>query len=103
MNTGHLQRLDLYTFMHRAFLQLNPHVPFLHNWHNRLIAAKLEACRRGDITRLIIVMFRPDHLNPMPPLYPFLHTFSATIPASRSFARVMVRTSPTSILLTVGR
>ena len=47
-------RLDFYTFMNRAFLELNPQVRFLHNWHNELIAAKLEACRRGDITRLII-------------------------------------------------
>jgi predicted phage terminase large subunit-like protein len=47
-------RQDFYTFMHRAFLELNPQVHFLHNWHNELIAAKLEACRRGEITRLIV-------------------------------------------------
>jgi predicted phage terminase large subunit-like protein len=47
-------RNDFYTFTHRAFLELNPRVAFLHNWHNELIAAKLEACRRGEITRLII-------------------------------------------------
>src|SRR5271154_1658583 len=47
-------RNDLYTFIHRAFLELNPRSPFLHNWHNELIASKLEACRRGDITRLVI-------------------------------------------------
>ncbi len=40
--------------MHRSFLELNPKVRFLHNWHNELIAANLEACRRGEITRLII-------------------------------------------------
>ena len=40
--------------MHRAFRELNPKVPLLHNWHNELIAAKLEACRRGGVTRLII-------------------------------------------------
>ena len=45
---------DFYTFMHRAFRELNPKTPFLHNWHIELIAAKLEACRRGEITRLII-------------------------------------------------
>ncbi len=27
-------RHDFYTFMHRAFCELNPSVPFLHNWHN---------------------------------------------------------------------
>jgi predicted phage terminase large subunit-like protein len=47
-------RHDLYTFTHRAFRELNPTVSFSHNWHNELIAAKLEACSRGDIKRLII-------------------------------------------------
>src|SRR5579872_789946 len=43
-----------YIFTHRAFLELNPRAQFLHTWHNELIASKLEACRRGEITRLII-------------------------------------------------
>jgi len=47
-------RCDFYTFMHHAFRELNPQVRFLHNWHNELIAAKLEACFRGEINRLII-------------------------------------------------
>lgn len=47
-------RNDLYTFMHRAFRELNPTTPFLHTWHNELIASKLEACWRAEITRLII-------------------------------------------------
>jgi predicted phage terminase large subunit-like protein len=47
-------RNDLYTFTHRAFLELNPQVRFLHNWHNELISAKLDACFRGQINRLII-------------------------------------------------
>jgi predicted phage terminase large subunit-like protein len=47
-------RHDFYTFMHRAFRELNPRSSFLHNWHNELIASKLEACRRREITRLII-------------------------------------------------
>ena len=47
-------RNDFYTFLHRAFRELNPRTPFLHNWHNEFIAAKLEACLRGDINRLII-------------------------------------------------
>jgi predicted phage terminase large subunit-like protein len=49
-----LCRQDFYTFMHRSFGELNPNVQFSHNWHNELIAAKLEACRLGKITRLII-------------------------------------------------
>ena len=47
-------RSDFYTFTHRAFLELNPQTAFLHNWHNELVAAKLDDCRRGKITRLII-------------------------------------------------
>ncbi len=47
-------RFDFHTFMHRAFRELNPRTPFLDNWHNELIAAKLDACRRGEITRLIV-------------------------------------------------
>ncbi len=49
-----LLRNDFHTFMHGAFLELNPQVKFLPNWHNELIASKLEACRRGEINRLII-------------------------------------------------
>ena len=49
-----LSRRDFHTFMHRGFRELNPQVRFLHNWHNELIAAKLEACFRGKINRLII-------------------------------------------------
>jgi predicted phage terminase large subunit-like protein len=47
-------RNDLYTFMQRAFRELNPVTPFLHTWHNELVTSKLEACLRGEITRLII-------------------------------------------------
>jgi hypothetical protein len=57
INTAEYQaftRGDLYTFIHRAFLELNPNVSFSHNWHLELIAAKLDACRRGEIKRLII-------------------------------------------------
>ncbi len=49
-----ISRHDFYTFVDRSFRELNPKVPFLHNWHNELIAAKLEACRRGEVKRLII-------------------------------------------------
>jgi hypothetical protein len=47
-------RYDFHTFIHRAFKELNPKILFLHTWHNELIAAKLEACLRGEIKRLII-------------------------------------------------
>jgi predicted phage terminase large subunit-like protein len=47
-------RLDFYAFIERCFYQLNPQTPFNRNWHIELIAAKLEACRRGYVRRLII-------------------------------------------------
>ena len=37
-----------------AFKELNPATAFLPNWHIGMIASELEACRRGEITRLII-------------------------------------------------
>jgi predicted phage terminase large subunit-like protein len=49
-----LLRHDMHTFSDRAFRELNPNVAFLHNWHIELIAAKLQACCRGEITRLIV-------------------------------------------------
>jgi len=51
-----LLRQDLASFIHRAFLELNPQTPYLHNWHVDLIADKLMAVERGQITRLIINM-----------------------------------------------
>jgi predicted phage terminase large subunit-like protein len=47
-------RLDFCAFIERCFYQLNPQTEFLRNWHIELIAAKLDACRRGEIRRLII-------------------------------------------------
>jgi predicted phage terminase large subunit-like protein len=49
-----LLRRDFYSFIQRCFHQLNPSTPFLPNGHIELIAAKLEACRKGTIRRLII-------------------------------------------------
>ncbi len=49
-----LLRLDFSAFTERAFSELNPTTPYLENWHLNLVAAKLEACRQGTITRLII-------------------------------------------------
>src|SRR6185437_15327826 len=51
-----LLRSDPYAFMQRAFYELNPTATFLHNWHIEQIVAKLEACRRGKIRRLIITV-----------------------------------------------
>src|ERR1700727_526406 len=47
-------RSDFYTFVDRAFRELNPRTPFLHTWSNELITSKLEACRRAEINRAII-------------------------------------------------
>jgi len=47
-------RQDLMTFTQRCFQELNPQVDYRHNWHLDLLADRLEACRRGDIRRLII-------------------------------------------------
>jgi len=51
-----LLRLDLSSFIHRAFLELNPQTEYLHNWHIDLIADKLRQVEQGEITRLIINM-----------------------------------------------
>jgi predicted phage terminase large subunit-like protein len=46
-------RNDFYSFVERSFYELNPDVRFLHNWHIEVVASELEACRRGETTRLI--------------------------------------------------
>jgi predicted phage terminase large subunit-like protein len=56
-----LLRQDLCTFIERSFRHLN-HTRFLPNWHIEVLAAKLEACRRGEIRRLIINI-PPRHLK----------------------------------------
>src|ERR1700730_17977858 len=47
-------RSDLNAFIERSFYELNPTTTFLSNWHIEVIAAELEACRRGESKRLII-------------------------------------------------
>lgn len=47
-------RADFATFIQRCFSELNPSTLLSWNWHIDLIAAKLDACRRGEIRRLII-------------------------------------------------
>ena len=53
---------DLNAFIHRSFLHLNASTPFLPNWHNEVIAAKLEEVRQGKCKRLIINI-PPRHLK----------------------------------------
>src|SRR3981081_1876655 len=47
-------RRDLMSFIERSFYELNPQTKLLSAPHLELIAAKLEACRRGKIRRLIV-------------------------------------------------
>ena len=47
-------RNDFASFIHASFYELNPLTAFCPGDHIDLIAAKLEACRRGEINRLII-------------------------------------------------
>ena len=47
-------RQDFSAFIQRCFHHLNPIAPYQHNWHIDLMAAKLDAVRRGEIRRLII-------------------------------------------------
>lgn len=49
-----LLRNDLATFIDRCFAELHPGMPYFDNWHIHVIAAYLEAARRGEIRRLII-------------------------------------------------
>ena len=49
-----LTRTDFTVFAERVFAELNPTTPYADNFHIHIIAAKLEAVRRGEIKRLII-------------------------------------------------
>jgi predicted phage terminase large subunit-like protein len=49
-----LLRNDLSTFIERAFVELNPETELAWSKHIEVMAAKLEACRRGEIRRLIV-------------------------------------------------
>ena len=49
-----LLRSDLTGFVHRSFRELNPQAVYLPSRYIELITSKLEACRRGEIRRLII-------------------------------------------------
>jgi predicted phage terminase large subunit-like protein len=41
-------------FIERSFYELNPKTTFMPNWHVEVVAAALEDCRRGKVTRLNI-------------------------------------------------
>jgi predicted phage terminase large subunit-like protein len=47
-------RHDFNSFVERSFYELHPATEFMGNWHIELVAAELEACRRGETKRLII-------------------------------------------------
>jgi hypothetical protein len=49
-----LLRLDLSSFICRAFHELSPQTEYLHNWHIDLIASKLKEVAEGKTKRLII-------------------------------------------------
>lgn len=49
-----LLRQDLATFLHRSFLQLNPNLPLVWNWHLDLLADRLTQVYEGRLKRLII-------------------------------------------------
>jgi hypothetical protein len=49
-----LLRHDFCGFIERSFYELNPETESQPNWHIEVLAADLEACRRGEIKRLII-------------------------------------------------
>ncbi len=51
-----LLREDFSAFIARAFATVNPGTDYLDNWHIHAIAEHLEACRRGEVSRLIINM-----------------------------------------------
>jgi hypothetical protein len=57
-----LLRHDLCAFIHRSFLELNPHNLFHPGWHIEVIAAKLDEVRRGRCKRLIVNL-PPRHLK----------------------------------------
>ena len=49
-------RRDFPAFVQRCFQTVVPGQNYLHSWHIEAIAHHLEACRRGEIRRLIITL-----------------------------------------------
>jgi predicted phage terminase large subunit-like protein len=54
IEAGVLYRTDFESFIQRSFIELNPEAPFAYAPHLAVLAQKLEACRKGEISRLII-------------------------------------------------
>lgn len=57
-----LLKSNFHLFLQRSFHELNPRTAFYDNWHIAVLAAKLDAVRRGEIRRLI-VNIPPRHLK----------------------------------------
>jgi predicted phage terminase large subunit-like protein len=57
-----MTRADFHTFVIRCFMELNPSLKFLPNWHIEVLAAKLQDVRQG-ITRRLIINIPPRHLK----------------------------------------
>jgi hypothetical protein len=55
-------RSDFYAFVVRCFIQLNPDLKLLRNWHLEVMTATLEAWRLGQVRRLIVNL-PPRHLK----------------------------------------
>lgn len=55
-------RQDFASFVAKVFHTVSPGVRYLDNWHIALIAERLDACARGEITRLVINI-PPRHLK----------------------------------------
>ena len=80
-------RHDFNAFVHRSFLELNGGTTFRSNWHQEVLAARLEDVRHGHCRRLVINI-PPRHLKS--------HTASIAFPAW------LLGQDPTKQILTVS-
>ena len=95
-------RSDLYAFIHRSALELQPSLAFQPNWHIEVMAAKLDAVRRGEIKRLIINI-PPRYLKSICASVCFPAFLLGHDPTTRSSARPTGRIFRTSLRAIVGR
>jgi len=96
-----LLRGDLTAFIQRTFQQLNPTATFLPNWHIEVVSSALEACRRGEITRLIINQ-PPRSLKSHCASVAFTAFLLGMTQVLKSSARATARTSLTNMPWTVA-
>jgi len=75
-------RSDFVSFNERAFYELNPQAPFKPAPHIEAIATKLEACRRGEVRRLIINL-PPRHLKSHTASIAFVAWYLGQLPAGQ--------------------